>query len=95
MAELTGAEPEASVFNLWHETLTLSALDRQLFPLLDGTHDRAALVDALVAVNREIPLEIEDDGRPVSDEAELRAALGRYLDELPQHLSDLKLARTY
>jgi SAM-dependent methyltransferase len=95
MAELTGTEPEASVFNLWHETLTMSALDRHLFPLLDGTHDRAALIDALVAVNREIPLEIEDDGGRVSDEAELRAALDRYIDELPQHLSDLKLTRTY
>jgi SAM-dependent methyltransferase len=90
MAELT-----ATTFNLWHETLILSPLDRHLFPLLDGTHDRAALVDALVALNRGNPLHIEDDGRPVSDEADLRAALNRYLDELPQHLSDLKLARSY
>ncbi|OYN78718.1 methyltransferase regulatory domain-containing protein [Mycolicibacterium sphagni] len=92
MAELTRNQPDASTFNVWHETLILSPLDRHLFPLLDGTNDRSALIDALVAVNRETPLEI-DDGRRLSDEAELRAALARYIDDLPQHLSEMKLAR--
>jgi methyltransferase-like protein len=93
MAELTRHQPDAATFNIWHETLILSPLDRHLFPLLDGTKDRSAVIDALVAVNQQTPLDIEDDGRLISDEAELRAALARYLDDLPQHLSEMKLAR--
>jgi methyltransferase-like protein/SAM-dependent methyltransferase len=50
MVELTGDDSQASTFNIWHETHMLSPLDRQLLPLLDGTRDRDALLDALLPI---------------------------------------------
>ncbi|HZN79112.1 MAG TPA: hypothetical protein VFC01_05390, partial [Mycobacterium sp.] len=64
-----------------------------LLPLLDGTRDRSALVDALLAIHRENPFPIELDGSQVSDEAEMRDAVTDYIDALPRHLADMKLLR--
>jgi methyltransferase-like protein len=93
MAELTCRQPEASIFNLWHETLELAPLDRRLLPLLDGTRDRAALVEALVASVRADPIPVDRDGTPASGETEVRAALVEYVDELPHRLAEMKLVR--
>jgi len=90
MAEVTRGEDDASIFNLWHESLILSPLDGHLLPLLDGTRDRDALLSALVAKG---PIQIERDGAVVSDEAELRDALAEHVDALPRHLEELKLLR--
>ena len=84
MAELTRRERDASTFNLWHETLLLSPVDRHLLPLLDGTRDRDALLDALLAIAQEDPIPIEPDGAQVSDEAEMRGAIAEHVDTLPQ-----------
>jgi len=48
MVELTGDDSQASTFNIWNETHMLSPLDRHLLPLLDGTRDRDALLEALL-----------------------------------------------
>jgi SAM-dependent methyltransferase/methyltransferase-like protein len=93
MAELTCRQPEASIFNLWHETLELAPLDRRLLPLLDGTRDRVALVEALVASVRADPIPVDRDGTPSSGETEVRAALVEYVDELPHRLAEMKLVR--
>jgi methyltransferase-like protein/SAM-dependent methyltransferase len=50
MVELTGDDSQASTFNIWHETHMLSSLDFHLLPLLDGTRDRDALIEALLPV---------------------------------------------
>jgi methyltransferase-like protein len=81
MAELTRAQSDAATFNLWHETLELSLLDRRALPLLDGTRDRAALVEALVAAAAADPIPIE------------REVLIEYVDELPGRLAEMKLVR--
>ena len=93
MAEITRGESGASIFNLWHETLILSPVDRHLLPLLDGTRDRDALLDALLAIDRDTPIEIDVDGEPVSGEDERRQVLVEHVDELPQRLSEMKLLR--
>jgi methyltransferase-like protein len=93
MAELTRNESDASTFNLWHETLILSPEDRHLLPLLDGTRDRDALLDALLVALNDNPLPIERDGKQVSGEAELRDSLAEHIDALPQHLAEMKLLR--
>jgi hypothetical protein len=62
----------------------LSPVDRYLLPLLDGTRDRDALVDALLAVDRQNPIPIERDGSPESGEVERRDTLAELVDELPQ-----------
>jgi methyltransferase-like protein len=93
MAELTNTKIDASTFNLWHETHFLSPVDRHLLPLLDGTRDRIALVEALLEISREDPIPVERDGKQLSGEAELRDALVEYIDALPQHLVEMKLLR--
>jgi methyltransferase-like protein/SAM-dependent methyltransferase len=93
MAELTRTDSDASTFNLWHETLILSPADRHLLPLLDGTRDRDALLDALLAVHHENPIPIERDGTPLSGEAETRDALAEQIDALPERLAEMKLLR--
>jgi methyltransferase-like protein len=93
MAEMTREESGASIFNLWHETLLLSPVDRHLLPLLDGTRDRDALLDALLACDRETPIDLERDGEPVTGDAERREALADHVDALPVHVAELKLMR--
>ena len=93
MAELTGMESDARTFNPWHETLILSPVDRHLLPLLDGTRDRDALVEALLAIDHGDPIRIERDGEQVSGGAELRDALAEHIDAMPQHLAEMMLLR--
>jgi methyltransferase-like protein/2-polyprenyl-3-methyl-5-hydroxy-6-metoxy-1,4-benzoquinol methylase len=91
MAELTRGENDASTFNPWHETLILSPVDSHLLPLLDGTRDRSALLEALLTIDRENPLRIERDGKQVSGEAERSDALAEHIDALPQRLAEMML----
>ncbi|MCV7226558.1 class I SAM-dependent methyltransferase [Mycolicibacterium komossense] len=93
MAESTSGRSAAATFNRWHETLELSPLDSRLLPLLDGTRDNDALVDALSVSLRAHPLEIELAGRPVAGEAELRAVLAEYVETMPARLTEMKLLR--
>jgi methyltransferase-like protein/SAM-dependent methyltransferase len=93
MAELTRGDAEASTFNLWHETVMLSPLDRHLLPLLDGTRDRDALVEALTALAREEHIRLEHDGEIATDEAQMRVAAAGQVDAVPQRLASMKLWR--
>ncbi len=81
MVDLTGDQVQASTFNLWHETQMLSPLDRHLLPLLDGTRDRDALVEGLLAALHENSIPTE------------RQAVVEYIDALPQRLAEMKLLR--
>jgi methyltransferase-like protein len=60
---------------------------------LDGTRDRNALLDALLAAVHENAIPVERDGTQVSGEAEIRDAVAEYVDGLPQHLAEMKLVR--
>lgn len=93
MAELTRVDADASTFNLWHEALLLSPVDSHLLPLLDGTRDRDALVEALLALAREDLIQFERNGERLSGEAELRDAVAEHIDALPQRLARMKLLR--
>lgn len=94
MAELTRGDADASTFNLWHETLVLSTLDRQLLPLLDGTRDRDALVEALTALARDKHIQFEQGGEIVTEEAQMRVAAAEQVDTLPERMAGFKLWRT-
>jgi methyltransferase-like protein len=93
MAELTGAASGPATFTRWHETVPLTPLDRHLLPLLDGTRDRDALVDGLLAAVLSESSAAEPDGTPAPDEAELRDGVAEYVDAAPQRLAELKLFR--
>lgn len=93
MAEATRGDPDACTFNRWHETVALSPVDRHLLPLLDGTRDRGALVEALIGFDREGLVQFERNGARVAGEAELRDAATEYIDSMPQRLWTMKLSR--
>jgi methyltransferase-like protein len=93
MAELTRDDTEAFVFNRWHEMMPLSPVDRHLLPLLDGSRDRDALLEALVGVFRQNLIQIDRDGEPVVEDTEVREVLAAEIDALPQHLAELGLLR--
>jgi SAM-dependent methyltransferase len=91
-AREVGAHPGASpyarlqsrttgqVTNLRHRIVQLSEFDRLVLGQLDGTRDRAAILDELVsaAVSGAFPL--HRDGIPINDAMEVRRILDRSLD---------------
>jgi SAM-dependent methyltransferase len=80
MAELTCSDGDASIFNLWHEPLIPSPVDRHLLPLLDGTRGRDALLQAILRIDRDDPIGIE------------REALAEHVDGLAERLTEMKLS---
>ncbi len=70
------AETGKHVANLLHRNIELDAFARALLALLDGTRDRAALVDAIAAQHRAGVLKFADD------DADLPGTIGKVLDAL-------------
>ncbi|MDP6444847.1 MAG: class I SAM-dependent methyltransferase [Pirellulaceae bacterium] len=69
------------VTNLRHQLTNLDDLSRHVLPLLDGTRDRAQMIDDLVELVQDGSLQVSQDGAPVSDEAVIRQALAGPLDQ--------------
>ncbi len=93
LAELVRGDAEPFIYNAWHESVPLSATDRHLLPLLDGTHDRDALIEVLLAAVRDGLVQFERDGRPLSAEADVREAAAGHVDTLAGRLTEMKLWR--
>ena len=85
-ARVHAADGHASVTNRRHELVKLSDIALRLVPLLDGTRDRAELVEALVAQSLAGELTVRRNGQPLTNADELRvgltATLGPTLDAL-------------
>ena len=92
MAAMMRDDNDAFVFNPWHEMVPLSPVDRYLIPLLDGRHDRQALLSEILDMLGQSAIRIEQDGVQVVDERAAREILAEEVDTLPQRLADLKLA---
>jgi methyltransferase-like protein len=90
MAELARGNANACTFNIWHETLRLSPVDGHLLPLLDGTRDRDALVEALLEFDRGDLIRFERDGQRLTG-PERRDAAAACIDGMPQRLASMKL----
>jgi SAM-dependent methyltransferase len=93
MAAATRWNETASIFNLWHEAVILSPVDRHRLPLLDGTRDRGALVQELLALAAAGAFRVEPDGQQVSDTAQVQEILARQVDTVPDRLVHMKLIR--
>lgn len=91
MAELTRDDAEAFSFNSWHESVPLSALDRHLLPLLDGSKDRQALLEVALNLFHENVIRIDCDDEELVDETVARETLADEVDALPRRLVELKL----
>lgn len=74
------AEGRTDVANRRHEVVRLSDLAFRLLPLLDGTRDREALVDALTAQAMAGDITVQKAGRSIEDPAELRESLTAMLN---------------
>jgi methyltransferase-like protein/cyclopropane fatty-acyl-phospholipid synthase-like methyltransferase len=76
-----------SVANRRHESVRPPDLERHLLPLLDGTRDRAALAEEMTRLAVGGGINVQRDGRAVTDPAEVRAALGAILDQALRSLA--------
>jgi methyltransferase-like protein len=66
-------------------------VDRYLLPLLDGSRDRQALVDALMDVVGQDLIRIDRDDGQALDEEGIRDVLTQQIDAMPQRLTEMKL----
>jgi SAM-dependent methyltransferase len=66
------AGSSARVCNQWHESVSLSALERCLLPLLDGAHSREMLADYLAAEVRAGRLRFVQNDTPLTDHSALK-----------------------
>jgi methyltransferase-like protein/SAM-dependent methyltransferase len=80
-ARVRAEEGVPGVWNARHEVIRLTDLDRRLLPLLDGTRDRAALLDRLTEVAVAGDLTVQREGQRLRDPADVRTALGAVLEQ--------------
>ncbi len=68
------------ITNLWHQSVSVSDLQRHLLQRLDGAHDREALVDFLVEQVNIGKLVVHEQGTAVNDSDRVRELLGQILE---------------
>lgn len=85
------AQDSTTVANLWHNRVHLDPLQRHLLLLLDGAHDRIALVDDLMDLVTEGVLAVQREAQPVEDNEEVRDILAQGLEQHLQRLARLAL----
>ena len=68
------------VSNLRHETITLDEFNRQILLRLDGTRDRAALIEELSTLVASNELAIQQEGVEVRDPSTVRAIMTQAVD---------------
>src|SRR5262249_41685700 len=71
----------AAVTNLRHERILVNELDRQLLRHLDGSRDRAALLEVLTGLAEDGLLAVQEGGQPVRDRAGSQRAFAPSLDQ--------------
>jgi methyltransferase-like protein len=79
LARLQAAD-DAPVTNLHHRNIEVGAVERLVLRSLDGSRDRAALVDMLAGLVANNELVLDPGEGPLQEPAQLRARLGELLD---------------
>ncbi|MDB5310089.1 MAG: hypothetical protein JWO38_4291 [Gemmataceae bacterium] len=85
------AAGETVVANRRHEVVRLTDFDLRLVPLLDGTRARPVLLDRMIEKVLAGEMNVQKDGRPLSDPAALRTALATVIDQALDNLAGLAL----
>ncbi len=75
LARRQAARGQRHVTNLRHDAVYLNDFERQALPLFDGTRDAPGLAEALAALVASGTLTVQQEGRPVSEPATVRAVL--------------------
>lgn len=81
------AEQSARVTNLRHETVQLTDLERAVLRRLDGSHDRAVVLAALVEMAAAGALFVHEGGQPVRDPHRLATQLEGAMESALQGLA--------
>lgn len=79
------------VSNLRHESIVLDGLTRQLIQRLDGTHDKADLMEVAVGLVRDGVLGFRDRGLPIHDPKVIRGMLAQAIPDCLERLHRLAL----
>lgn len=90
LARIQAAEA-GRVTNLRRRTVDLSEYERLVVRNLDGTHDRAAVVDALVDLVESDEFSIQEGNEVLTDPARVREMLGSALEPCLTRLANLAL----
>ena len=85
------AQRGLAVTNRRHEVVRLNDLDKHLIPLLDGTNDRATLIDKLAGVAQSGALNVQKDGLTLYDPTEIRGALSSIIDQALANVARMAL----
>lgn len=80
LARYQASQP-GPVTNLLHELVQLGDFERQVAKLLDGTRDRAAIVETLTQLVADKTLVVHEKGKPVTDLDQVRIILNKVLDD--------------
>jgi hypothetical protein len=80
------ARPGGYVTNLFHEQVVLDVVNAHLVRLLDGTRDRAALLQSLVELAAQGSIVATKNGQVIEDQASVAEVLG---DQLEARLHEL------
>ncbi|TNG01356.1 MAG: methyltransferase domain-containing protein [Gammaproteobacteria bacterium] len=75
------------VTNQRHESVTLTEPLRQLLKLLDGKHTQKQLLEKLTALILDNVLVIQEEGKPIRDEARLQAFVPEFLKQMLSELA--------
>ncbi len=79
------------VANMRHEQVHINKVNNRLLPYLDGSRDRAALVNILENWVAEDTLEVEKGSRPVTDTQEIKEVLSEMLTITLNQLAEAAL----
>lgn len=74
------AETDSLVTNRRHESVRLDDLQRHILKHLDGTNDRAALLDRLAVLAAENIITIHENERPTKDKSRIKEIMAEPLD---------------
>jgi methyltransferase-like protein len=85
------AQKMGVVTNRRHEVIRLNDLDKHLIPLLDGNHDKAAIVDKLASVALAGALNVQKDNITLYDPAEIKTALNSVIEQALQNVANQAL----
>jgi methyltransferase-like protein/predicted O-methyltransferase YrrM len=85
------AKNNMPVTNLYHRSVTMDDLSQILLEYLDGTRDRAALLEVLLELHAQDVVNVEKDDQPVDDELLIKSTLAEELENQLQGLANVAL----
>jgi methyltransferase-like protein/SAM-dependent methyltransferase len=81
VARQQAAQPGVAVTTLLHEIVQMGDFERQVAKLLDGTRDRAAIIETLTQLVADKTLVVHEKGKPVADLDQVRVILAKVLED--------------